>query len=333
MEGKILTITVPAYNVESYIKECLDSFVINQILSDIEVIIVNDGSTDNTVLIAEEYVQKYPDTFKIVTKQNGGHGSTINVGINLAKGKYFKVIDGDDYVNRDGFISLVEKLKTLQSDLVLTNYYWIDHTTKKVHKKVTSTWKSAEYEKEYIFTEICKDLFLRMHGITVKTEIYRDNNIKIDENKFYVDQEYVLYLTPHIKTVTVINADVYMYRLGINGQSMNIKSMQKNVDQHYEVLTTLLKYYKDLQKWNLEKSRLEFLSKGLAAMVGSQIKIYLSFPMSKEYKKQIMKLDHMLKKDYPKVYKSIKQPAIKILRITKYTFYQFGVMGMKIRGH
>ena len=99
MDEKILTVTIPSYNVEAYLEDCLESFVNSEVMDDIEVLIVNDGSSDNTVKIAQRYVDKYENTFRLINKENGGHGSTINTGVREAKGKYFKVVDGDDWVD------------------------------------------------------------------------------------------------------------------------------------------------------------------------------------------------------------------------------------------
>ena len=97
---KILTVTVPSYNVEKFLENTLDSFVDERVLDDIEVLIVDDGSKDKTAEIGRKYEEKYPDTFRVISKENGGHGSTINRGIGEAKGKYFKVVDGDPKFNK-----------------------------------------------------------------------------------------------------------------------------------------------------------------------------------------------------------------------------------------
>ena len=110
MEKKVLTVTVPSYNVEEFLEECLDSFVCPEIMDDIEVLIVNDGSTDSTAEIGRRYEEEWPGTFRLITKENGGHGSTINRGVEEASGEYFKVVDGDDWVNRKAFVKLVREL-------------------------------------------------------------------------------------------------------------------------------------------------------------------------------------------------------------------------------
>lgn len=91
--GKILTVVVPTYNAEKYLRDNLESFKIPELMEDLEILIVNDGSTDHSLEIAEEYVRQYPDTYRVITKENGGHGSGINCGIANARGTYFKVVD------------------------------------------------------------------------------------------------------------------------------------------------------------------------------------------------------------------------------------------------
>ena len=118
----MLTILVPVYNTEKYIKRCLDSILLKETNTDVEVLAVSDGSKDGAVDIIKEYQKQYPDTLRLIEKENGGHGSTINVGIKNATGKYFKVLDSDDWVNSIDFIQFVKKLKKEDADLVVTNY-------------------------------------------------------------------------------------------------------------------------------------------------------------------------------------------------------------------
>ena len=119
---KILTILIPVYNTEKYIKRCLDSLIDESIIDNIEILIVSDGSKDNSILIAKDYEKKYPNSIKIIEKENGGHGSTINKGLEIATGKYFRVLDSDDWFNTSDFVKLVNYLKNDDSDLVVTNY-------------------------------------------------------------------------------------------------------------------------------------------------------------------------------------------------------------------
>ena len=119
---KALTILIPVYNTEKYIKRCLDSLIVSEIMDDIEILVVNDGGKDHSVEIIQKYVDSYPETVRLIDKENGGHGSTINAGIKEAKGKYFRVLDSDDWFNSTDFVKFVNRLKSEDADLVVCDY-------------------------------------------------------------------------------------------------------------------------------------------------------------------------------------------------------------------
>ena len=145
MEKKI-TFVIPAYNAEPYLKKCLDSFWDTAIMDKIEVLIVNDGSSDQTVQIAQAYVKRNPGMYKLINKENGGHGSVINIGSKLASGKFFKVIDADDWVVTDNLAAFVECLEKCDADIVLTPFHMIHMMNGK--KKEYRIKK--EYDSTYI---------------------------------------------------------------------------------------------------------------------------------------------------------------------------------------
>lgn len=122
--NKILTIIVPTYNAEKYLRRTLESFLIETILEEIEVLVINDGSTDNSLAVAMEYASRYPDSYHVITKENGGHGSGINCGIENATGFYFKVVDADDWVDSAAFCRLVETLKQKNADIIYSGFLW-----------------------------------------------------------------------------------------------------------------------------------------------------------------------------------------------------------------
>ncbi len=108
---KLLTVVVPAYNAEKYLKHNLDSLCIDGVLDELEIIVVDDGSTDNTADIIDSYADKYPQTIIPIHKENGGHGSGINTGIKHATGKYFRVIDADDWADAKDLRGLIKFIK------------------------------------------------------------------------------------------------------------------------------------------------------------------------------------------------------------------------------
>ena len=150
---KLLTIVVPAYNVEKYIKNCLDSFIDLSVLRSLEILIVDDGSTDSTASLAHTYEQKYPYSFKVLSKENGGHGSTINYAIPRATGKYFKVVDGDDWLDKSLLPQFVQLLKHTHSDVISNDFNLVDDRTKKVTKRRKAVSNSYHYNREWGFAE------------------------------------------------------------------------------------------------------------------------------------------------------------------------------------
>lgn len=318
--GKVLTVIIPAYNIEKYVDNCLESFIQPAIMSDIEILVINDGSKDRTVELADKYVEQYPETFRIVNKENGGHGSTINRGIQEAAGTYFKVVDGDDWVDGQAFAKLVNFLKTTSSDFVINRYYWVQDSTGEKSLEFQEPFAGVVYGKEYAFEEISRKVFLKMHAVTVRTEVLRKIP-KIDEHCFYVDMEYVLFPIPFIKTVTFLSDVVYQYRIGLPSQSMNMQSMQRNEINYTRVLERLLAYYREQQKKGLSESYLAYLEHCLGRMAATRFKIFLSFPYDAEIKRRMKAFDSDLKKHYPKIYQAVINKSVLLLRKTNYHLY------------
>lgn len=321
MMEKILTVVVPTYNIEKYIAECLESFVIPEVMGDIEVLIVNDGSKDGSVAIAESFVKRYPDTFRLIHKENGGHGSTINRGIREAAGRYFKVVDGDDWVDGPAFTALVSWLKKSESDAVVTNYYWYHHGTGKKELEIREPFPGVVYGKTYRFSKISQRFYMKMHGLTLRTEILKTRIPPIDEHCYYVDMEYVLFPIPWIETVTFLDEVVYMYRIDLPGQSMNIKSMCRNAENYDRVLKRLLDFYGTECRRPATEAVKTYLANALGAMAASRFKIFLSFPYSRQVKTQMMDFDRELKRTYPAVYASVRNRAVLALRKSGYLLY------------
>lgn len=315
MKNKILTIVVPMYHVELYIGQCLSSFVIPEIMDRIEVLVIDDGGKDGSAQIACEFQKNYPDTYRVIHKENGGHGSTINKGIELAEGKYFKVVDGDDWVDRKGFVNLVQHLEKTDADMVLSNYYWVDYKNGSQKAEVEEICPGIEYGKTVPLKEVEDKLFMKMHAITYKTSVIREQPERLDEHCFYVDAEYMLFPLPFVKTVSAVRDFVYQYRIGMPGQSMSPEKLQKQCSQHERVLFRLLTFY-DRHKG---EECTAILERTLARLVTSQYKIYLMFPSS--HKKQLLKMEKMVREKYLNVYALIRNPAVQILRITKYAAY------------
>lgn len=325
---KILTVVVPTYNAEKYLRDNLESFCIEAILSDIEVLVVNDGSTDHSLEIANEYAERYPDTYRVISKENGGHGSGINCGVMNASGEYFKVVDADDWVDEKAFIQLVDALKTKGTDVLYSGFLWAydcgedDKKLFRTKAEMEKPFQDIEYQKKYIFDSIADRLYMKMHNMTIKTEILRDNKILIDEHCYYVDAEYIIYPIPYVKTICFINCFVYYYRIGSEGQSVGIEKMQRNEKNYDKVLDSLTKFYGKLgSEIPCTQEKKAYIACLIARVVAGKLKIMLSFPATKEKKQQIIRFERKLKDNYSEIYYSNINRAVTLLRKTKYHTY------------
>ena len=230
--NKTLTVSKASYNVEKFLRETLDSLCSPDIIEDIEVIIVNDGSKDSTVSIAREYVKKYPESFILIDKENGGYGSTINSSLSIANGKYFRILDGDDWVDTNEFSLFVKKLKEINTDLVLTDFMWCTFVNSELKEKerITCPYNANEVlQKKEIKS-------LAMHSTTVKTDILRDGKVKITEHCFYTDFEFILKSLSLSKDFIYLPLSVYQYRVWGSGQSISVEGTLKHYKEYDKII-------------------------------------------------------------------------------------------------
>lgn len=319
---KVLTVVVPSYNAENYLQEDIPYFLDEEILDDVEILIINDGSQDRTQKVGENYQDQYPDSVRVINKENGGHGSAVNVGIREAKGKYLKIVDADDWVHTASFKKLVKELKTESNDLILHPFHYVNDGTGAREDGLPmkqEQWEMIEYGRSYELEEVLgqiKDDFL-MHEITYRTALLREHPIQLDENHFYVDQEYVLYPVPFIKTVVFYPEYVYQYRIATLGQSMNWNNMIKNRDMHGEVLLNIIKYY-DTLKASLTDERKDFFVYRCAKMLNTQASIYLMMEECGQAKKEMRQFEKKIQNKYPEVYRYPYSRKMQLLRHLRY---------------
>lgn len=311
---KILSISVAMYNLEKLIVQNIESFTDSKARELLEVIVTDDESSDSSVKIVEEYVNKYPNTIKLIKQHNQGPGSTINSGIKNATGKYFMLVDGDDWVNTDNLNTLVDNLKKVDVDMVITDYDIYDDVQKIIYKTSKSNLPT---NKIMNFEDVCRNLSLSMHATIYKTEIFQKNKIVID-NCFYTDVEYVLFPIPYVNSVIYYPFSVYVYRTGREGQSVNIKSMQKNIKMHEFILNNILNYY-ECNKSDMKYNTRYFMANRIAEMALSHMTILLSFEDDSNRRKKIKTFVNELKKNNSDVYSIMKKSLkIKILIYSDY---------------
>ena len=226
---KLLTITVPCYNSQDYMEKCIESLLPGG--ERVEIIIIDDGSSDNTGAIADAYAEKYPTIIKVVHQENGGHGEGINQGLAHATGKYFKVVDSDDTLSGD-YLTFLDKLEECESqggvDLFVTNYYYV-HTDGKGDRSIRYntalptdrifTWEDS---KPFLIHQL-----LTIHSCTFRTEAMRKWSQPLPKKIFYEDNLMVCQTLPYIEKMYYMDADLYRYWIGRPDQSVQKNVMMK----------------------------------------------------------------------------------------------------------
>lgn len=245
---KVLSFVIPAYNSQKYLDKCVNSLLLKSIINDIEIIIVNDGSTDNTEAIALTYCDKHPEIVKLISQENKGHGGALNTGCAAATGKYLKVIDADDWVEIENLPAFIDSLRNCESDIVLTHHYTINESNGEIKK-----WKSypEKFSTPLSFDYVVQnfgsfDRSLTFHGITYNTEFYHKYNHKLLEKVFYEDHEFSTFPCCFAKTVEVFNMFIYDYRIGDVSQSVSEENQLKRISHTEAVLNRFIEEYKDL---------------------------------------------------------------------------------------
>ena len=304
---KYITFAVPCYNSEDYMRRCVDSLLIGG--QDVEIILINDGSSDHTAEIADEYAAAYPDLVRVVHKENGGHGSGVNKGLELANGIYYKVVDSDDWFDKDAYQKLLSSLKmfdTEKPDLIVCNYVY-DHLEE-------GTKKSMDYrnvfpkEKQCTWDEIGKfhpSQYLIMHSLMFRTEVLRVSGVKLPEHTFYVDNLFSYKPLPYAKTIYYMDIDLYHYYLGRDDQSVNEKVLMKRIDQQIRV-TDLVARSVDLEEVKKIHPKLEaYMVRNISIMLTISSIHLLLINTEESYKKRKDMWEHV--KEYNRLLKEMSE--------------------------
>lgn len=281
---KIITFTVPSYNSEAYMKHCIESLLPGG--EDVEIIIVNDGSKDSTGEIADDYASRYPGIVKAIHQENGGHGEGVNAGLRNASGLYYKVVDSDDWLDTDGMLEVLSKLKELYAkgtnlDMMVCNYVYehiSDNSSHAVNYKYVlpqnrifgwdeiGTFKPTQY--------------LLMHSVIYRTELLRECGLVLPKHTFYVDNLFVYIPLPYVKTIYYMNIDLYRYFIGREDQSVNEKNMVNRIDQQLRVNKLMIDAYNSHDK--LPSRRLANYMRNYLSIMMTVSSIFLQISPTKE---------------------------------------------------
>ncbi len=230
-------------------KKCIESLLPGG--EDVEILIVDDGSTDRTAAIADEYEAMYPSIVKAIHKENGGHGSAVNAGLEHAAGLYFKVVDSDDWVKESAYHTILETLRDIMAsgsslDMLISNFVYEKEGEKR--NKVMKYRHALPENKIFGWNEVKhfhKGQYILMHSVIFRTKLLRECGLKLPEHTFYVDNIYVFEPLPYVKNMYYLDVNFYRYYIGRDGQSVNEQIMISRIDQQIKVNKIMIDYLAD----------------------------------------------------------------------------------------
>ena len=245
---KLLSFVIPCYNSAEYMRHAIECALTGG--EDVEVIIVDDGSTkDNTLEIAQEYEQKYPTIVKAIHKENGGHGSAVNIGLAHASGEFFKVVDSDDWVDLPSYRRILDHLRSFvqsQDEPVMLISNFVYEKVGAPRRKVVHYENALPVGRMFTWDEVGHfriDQYILMHSVIYRTQLLRDCHLQLPEHTFYVDNIFVFEPLPFVRKLYYLNVNFYRYFIGRSDQSVNEKNMIARIDQQLFVTRTMIDYY------------------------------------------------------------------------------------------
>lgn len=299
---KLLSFIIPSYNCRQFLGKCVESMLCPEVLDQLDIIIVNDGSTDDTSAIAQSYCDRYPNSVRLINQQNKGHGGALNAGCAAAMGKYLKVIDADDWVETENLPAFLSALENCQSDVVLTHHY-----TRNVSTGQTRNWKSYPQAFGVTMTmeqiTACPNDFFRsltFHGITYRTDFYCREGIALSEHVFYEDQEYSTIPCCSAESITCFDLFLYNYRIGDMNQSMSDANQLKRLGHSETVMDRLLREYETRELSAAGKAF--FQTKIKIFVLGYLITVLLADKNKSAGRKRAEKMMTLLEEKIPEAY-------------------------------
>ena len=296
---KLLSVAIPCYNSEAYMEKCIKSILPGG--EEVEIIIVDDGSSDGTAAIADRYAEEYPTIIKAVHQENGGHGEAVNAGIRNATGLYFKVVDSDDWLSRDAYLQALSHLEKLAKgsdtvDLFVTNFvYDKQGATRKKVMRFNHCFPQEEIFGWKDMGHLPKGKYLLMHSLIYRTQLLKDCGLSLPKHTFYVDNLVAFTPLMYVKTLYYLNVPLYRYYIGREDQSVNEDIMIKRIDQQLLVTKLMIDSYRpELVK---KKNQAEMITHYLSIIMIVSTILLLRIDTEESIKQRKELWDYLKKKD------------------------------------
>lgn len=313
---KLLTFAVPCYNSQEYMEHCIQTLLTGG--ADVEIILVDDGSQDNTGAIADRYAAQYPDIVRAFHQENGGHGEGVNQGLRLAQGLYYKVVDSDDWADEEALQRVVEKLREFSRmdspvDMLVCNYVYehVEDNTRKIMRYTNV------FPQDQVFTwedigRFRPSQYLLMHSVFYRTQLLRDCGLELPKHTFYVDNIFVYQPLPFVKSLYYMDLNFYRYFIGRADQSVNERVMVRRVDQQLRVTRIMIGSH-HLPEVKTRYPRLSRYMCNYLAMMMTISSIFLIIDGSPESLGKRTELWEYLRTVDPRLYHKMKYRSISIV--------------------
>ena len=289
---KILSIIIPTYNMAALLPRCLDSLTASGVLDDLDILVVNDGSTDSSRAVAYSYAERYPQSIKVVDKKNGNYGSTINAALPLAVGEYVKVLDSDDWFDSQALAKYVAELKSLEQavDVSVTHFLMIHEGGRTETVKYQNYGREPyTYGKVYNLDKVLGDGFIRyflMHSLTYRTQLLRDHGYRQTEGISYTDIQWSSYPFFWAGSIVFHDLVVYRYNMDREGQTMDPAVIRKSLPQLERMTMDLMDFYRKADMSDLSEARVGFLRQYFKNRLRLLVKTHLMDIPRREFDKE-----------------------------------------------
>ncbi len=310
---KTITFAVPCYNSAAYMDVCIESLV--AVGDDVEVIVVDDGSSDDTAAKADAWQERCPGIVHAVHQENGGHGAAVNTGLEHAHGRYFKVVDSDDWLDGDAMAEVMAYLREQMeyadpTDLVIANYVY-----EKVHENARTVMRYKNVfpvGQEFTWDDVGTfnpSQYLLMHSVIYRTELLRDAGLQLPRHCFYVDNIFVYEPLPYVQTLYYLDVDMYRYFIGREDQSVNETVMLGRIDQHLRVTSHMID---DVDVMAIENRRLRHYMENYLSMMMTIASVFLRMRNTEEDKRKLEGIWDYLRAASPALYRRVRMKVLNL---------------------
>lgn len=284
----VLTIAVPIFNMEWCLEKNLATYDDPRLIGRVEVICLNNASEDGSKAIIEKYVSSRPEIFRLMDRDSRGYGSSINAALAAAEGRYFRIVDADDWVNTEDLVKQADALENCEADVVLTDYRIVDMQTGEM-TPVRAGDKGARYG------EICRDFdvlrktFPMIHATTYRTGLLRDAGFTLQDNTYYVDEEYILLPALYARSILFLDLDIYRYMVANPAQSSSPGNRSRLQDHQERVIRRIAGEYLAEKERDPQNPALPYVGFRIGKLLGNRFMILLIYVEDRKKGRELAK--------------------------------------------